>query len=89
MQALIDYYPKPIQVEGRPVRRFTRKTAGHQHNCILCGRPTYRYVGHRPICSYCSEKYTLEELEKQWKAVEAAKSATADNTKEAQDGTEN
>lgn len=31
-------------------------TAGTKMKCKHCGRPTYRFVGSVPVCSYCTKK---------------------------------
>jgi hypothetical protein len=40
---------------GLSRKRFS-KTAGTQEKCKFCGRPTYRFVGTTPVCSYCTSK---------------------------------
>ena len=31
-------------------------TAGTKAKCKHCGRPTYRFVGAVPVCSFCTSK---------------------------------
>lgn len=53
--------PRPIPLDdGRGGPRMHRSSAGSKEKCVYCGRHTYRYVGRKAVCSYCSEKHKAE-----------------------------
>lgn len=39
-----------------PVKKRQDGTAGTKGRCKHCGRPTYRFIGSTPVCSYCTGK---------------------------------
>ena len=54
--------PRPIPImDGRPTNRAHREHAGTRAKCVHCGKYTYRFIGNRAVCSYCSEKYRAED----------------------------
>lgn len=58
--------PKPIIIDGLSARHCTRKTAGTQGKCVICGRKTYRTIGSKPVCSYCTASDKAERLGPSW-----------------------
>lgn len=37
-------------------KKRQRDSAGTKGRCKHCGRPTYRFVGSDPVCSFCTSK---------------------------------
>ena len=51
-------HPRPVIDTSYGETGFKKRgdTAGTKGRCKHCGRPTYRYVGSTPVCSYCTSK---------------------------------
>jgi ribosomal protein L37E len=63
----IDDYPKPIVIDGLAPLHKKRHTAGTKERCLFCGTKTYRYIGGKPVCSYCSGTEQAHKLGPNWK----------------------
>ena len=59
-------YPKPIIIDGLRQLHPHRDTAGTKECCIFCGRETYRFVGNKAVCSFCSEKHKDANVGPSW-----------------------
>lgn len=61
-------YPKPIVIDGLPPLHCKRSTAGTKGLCFVCHqRKTYRFVGGKPVCSYCTNTEKAQKLGPSWK----------------------
>lgn len=65
---IIDTYPKPITIDGLPPLHRKKTTAGTKEKCVFCGRKTYRYIGGKAVCSYCSDTERTDKLGPNWKS---------------------
>lgn len=62
----MDDIPRIVPIcDGRSTGRSNRSTAGTKEKCVFCGTRTYRYIGHKPVCSRCDKEHR-EEVEKRW-----------------------
>lgn len=60
-------YPKPIIVDSlspSPGRR--RHTAGSKERRVFCGRKTYRFIGNKAVCSFCSATEDVKNIGPNW-----------------------
>lgn len=61
-------YPKPIIIDGLPPLHKKKHTAGNKERCVICKeRKTYRYIGGKPVCSYCSGTPEAQRIGPNWK----------------------
>ena len=58
--------PRVLSLDyGRPLHR-NRSTAGSKERCVFCGRKTYRFVGNKAVCSYCSSNEKAKKIVPSW-----------------------
>lgn len=60
-------YPKPIIIDGLPPIHKKKHTAGNKERCVICGRKTYRFIGGKAVCSYCSGTPEAQRMGPNWK----------------------
>lgn len=55
--------PKPIiSRDGGNVPCRRPEKTGTKPPCVNCGRPTYRFIGSYPVCSYCTKLVKLDRF---------------------------
>lgn len=60
-------YPKPIVIDGLAPIHCKRSTAGTKGLCVVCHqRKTYRYIGGKPVCSYCTNSDKALKMGPSW-----------------------
>lgn len=65
---IYEEYPKPITIDGLPPLHRKRHTAGTKETCCICHeRKTYRFIGGRAVCSYCSGTEQAHKMGPSWK----------------------
>ncbi len=58
--------PRVLSIDyGRPLHH-NRTSAGNKVHCIFCGRKTYRFVGNKAVCSYCSSDEKAKKIAPSW-----------------------
>jgi ribosomal protein L37E len=58
--------PKPIRIDCLTPLHRRRELSPNHNKCVVCGRKTYRHIGNKSVCSYCSAKLDPEELGPAW-----------------------
>lgn len=64
---IITDYPKPIVIDGLPPLHKRGNSAGTKGLCGVCHqRKTYRFIGAKPVCSYCTNSEKAGKLGPSW-----------------------